>query len=80
MHRQGDTPAQTEVLTTDADTPKTSEGDGGAFGRGPIDGDGCGRRPDRGGNDSSLLLIVLGMVAVGAGVVSARLLSKQRRG
>ncbi|MDQ2951364.1 MAG: hypothetical protein M3R54_03795 [Chloroflexota bacterium] len=73
-------PQQTDELTSGAITPKISEGDGGAFGRGPIDGDGGGRRPDRGGNDSGRLLIVLGIIAVGAGVMSARLLSKQRRG
>ena len=61
-------------------SPKIAEGDGGAFGRGPIDDDGGGRRPDRGGNDSGRLLVALGIIALGAGVMSARLLSRQRRG
>ena len=80
-HRYADDAEQRGVELVDAPAPKTSEGDGGASGRGPIGGDGGGRRPDRGGNDASRLLIVLGIIAVGAGVISARLLAKagQRR-
>ena len=61
--------------TTDSPAPVTSDG-GGAWGRGPLDGDGSGRRPDRGGNDAGRMLIVLGIIAVGAGVLSVRLLSR----
>lgn len=55
--------------------PQT-EGGGGSFGRGPVDDDGGRRRPDRGGDDARRLLIALGILAVGAGVMSARLLAK----
>ncbi|HEV8670192.1 MAG TPA: hypothetical protein VGS01_05595 [Candidatus Limnocylindria bacterium] len=52
---------------------------GGSSGRGPgDDGGGDGRRPERGGDDGRLL-IVLGILAVGAGVMSARLLAKAGR-
>ncbi len=56
---------------------------GNGSGRGPVDDDGRGRRPERpDGNDSGRLLIALGIIALGAGVMSARLLSQSggRRG
>ena len=67
--------------TTDSPAPVTSKGGGGTWGHGPLDGDGGGRRPDRGGNDAGRMLIVLGIIAVGAGLMSVRLLSRagQRR-
>lgn len=54
------------------------QGGGGSSGRGPGDDDG-GRRPDRDGNDALRLLIALGIVALGAGVMSARRLAKGGR-
>jgi hypothetical protein len=59
--------------------PKT--GGGGASGFGPIDDDGFGKRPDRGGDDDarSFFLIALGILAMGAGVLSARMIADQRR-
>jgi len=53
-------------------------GGGGSSGRGPLDDDGDGRRPDRDG-DARNLLIALGLIAVGATVMSARLLAKAGR-
>jgi hypothetical protein len=59
---------------------KTELGGGGSSGRGPLDGDGGGgRRPDRDGDDSKPLLIALGILAVGAGVLSVRLLANAGR-
>jgi hypothetical protein len=56
-----------------------TEGGGGSSGRGPIDDDGGGRRPDRDGDDSRLLLIALGIIALGASVISARRMAKTGR-
>jgi len=54
------------------------EGGGGA-GHGPIDDDGR-RRPERpDGNGATRLLIALGIIALGAGVMSARLLASAGR-
>jgi hypothetical protein len=53
-------------------------GGGGSSGRGPVDDDGGGRKPDRDG-DARNLLIALGLIAVGATVMSARLLAKAGR-
>jgi hypothetical protein len=50
---------------------------GGSSGRGPRDDDGGRRRPERGDGDSKRLLVALGIVALGLGVVSARLLSRR---
>jgi hypothetical protein len=55
------------------------EGGGGSSGRGPVDDDGGGRRPDRDGDDSRLLLIALGIIALGASVISARRFAKAGR-
>lgn len=55
------------------------EGGGGSSGRGPGDDDGGGRRPDRDGEDARRLLIALGILAVGAGVMGARMLAKAGR-
>ena len=55
------------------------EGGGGASGHGRGDDDGGGRRPDRDGEDARRLLIALGIIAVGAGVMGARLLAKGGR-
>ena len=52
---------------------------GNGSGRGPVDDDGR-RRPERpDGNDATRLLIALGILALGAGVMSARLLSQSGR-
>ena len=56
-----------------------TEGGGGSSGRGPIDDEGGGRRPDRDGDDSRLLLIALGIIALGASVISARRFAKAGR-
>ncbi len=61
--------------------PQAQGGDG-SFGGGPVDdGDGH-RKPERPNNDSKKLLVVLGLLALGAGVMSARLLTtpRSRRG
>lgn len=55
------------------------EGGGGSFGGGPIDDDGGHRRPERPNDDSKKLLVVLGLLALGAGVMSARLLATAQR-
>jgi len=54
---------------------------GGSSGRGTggDDGDGDRRRPERGGDDARRLLIALGILAVGAGVMSVRLFAKAGR-
>ena len=54
-------------------------GGGGASGRGPRDDDDGGRKPDRDGNDVLRLIIALGIVVVGAGVMSARRVAKGGR-
>ena len=56
------------------------QGGGGAFGGGPGDDDDGHRKPDRDGDDAARrLLIALGILALGAGVMSARLLSRNPR-
>jgi hypothetical protein len=55
------------------------EGGGGSSGRGPGDDGGGDKRPERGGGDAKRLLIALGIVAVGAGVMGARLVAKAGR-
>jgi hypothetical protein len=61
------------------DRPETLMEGGNGSGRGPVD-DGRRRRPERpDGNDAGRLLIALGIVALGAGVMSARLLSQAGR-
>jgi hypothetical protein len=52
---------------------------GGTGGRGPGGDDESHRRPDRNDGEGKRLLIALGILAVGAGVMSARLLSKAGR-
>lgn len=54
-------------------------GGGGASGRGPRDDGDDGRKPDRDGNDAVRFLIALGIIAVGAGVMGARLVAKAGR-
>lgn len=58
--------------------PRT-EGGGGSSGRGPVDDDDRGgRKPER-PDDQRALIVVLGILAVGAGVMSARLLASAGR-
>lgn len=53
---------------------------GSGSGRGPGDDDDGRRRPERpDDNNAGRLLIALGIIAVGAGVMSARLLSQAGR-
>ena len=60
---------------------KTELGGGGSSGHGPLDGDGGdGRRPDPEGGDTKRLLITLGILAVGAAIMSARLLAQGGHG
>ena len=56
--------------------PRT--GSGGASGHGPIDNDDHGRRPERPNGNRGPLLVALGIVAVGAGVIAARVISQRR--
>ena len=63
-------------LPVEQPAPQT-QGGGGSFGGGPVDDDDGGRKPERPNDDSKRLLVVLGILAIGAGVLSARLLSKQ---
>jgi hypothetical protein len=70
------TPANV-IPATEQLEPQT--GGGGSSGRGPVDEDGGGRKPDRDGDDARNLLIAIGLIAVGATVMSARLLAKAGR-
>jgi len=57
--------------------PKPLTGGGGASGFGPIDDDGGDKRPDRDGDNSRpFLLVVLGILVMGAGVLTARVLAE----
>lgn len=77
-HIADDTTARTLAGATEQAEVRT-EGGGGSSGRGPVDDDGGGRRPDRDGDDSRLLLIALGLIAIGASVISARRFAKAGR-
>ena len=55
-------------------------GGGGSSGRGPFDDDEGGRKPERPNDGRTKLLIALGILAMGAGVMTARLLSKNSAG
>ncbi|TMC52218.1 MAG: hypothetical protein E6J19_15855 [Chloroflexi bacterium] len=76
---------RTRRLRTHPTAPKTDDtrpltGGGGASGRGPIDDDDRGRRPDGDGDSARpLLLIALGILAMGASIMSARMLANARR-
>jgi hypothetical protein len=69
---------QRDVRGTEQPAPQLAGGGDGSRGRGPDD-DGGGRKPDRNDGDAGHLLIALGILAVGAGVMSARLLAKSGR-
>jgi hypothetical protein len=77
-HTAEDTSARTLGPAIERVEART-EGGGGSSGRGPVDDDGGGRRPDRDGDDSRLLLIALGIIALGASVISARRFAKAGR-
>ena len=53
----------------------TQTGGGGVSGHGRDDDDGRWRREPEGGDDRGLLLIALGILSVGAAVLTARLLT-----
>ena len=65
---------------TKADPEPQIAGGGGSSGRGPFDDDDGGRKPERPNDGRTRLLIALGILAVGAGVMTARLLAKDPRG
>jgi hypothetical protein len=67
-----------EAPAAEQAAPQLAGGGDGSRGRGP-DNDGGGRKPDRNDGDAGHLLIALGILAVGAGVMSARLLAKSGR-
>lgn len=77
-HTVHDPSARTVIPEFESAEART-EGGGGSSGRGPVDDDGGGRRPDRDGDDSRLLLIALGIIALGASVISARRMAKTGR-
>ena len=54
-------------------------GGGGSSGRGPFDDDDGGQRPERPNDGRTKLLIALGILAVGAGVMTARVLAQSPR-
>jgi hypothetical protein len=64
------------------DVPIAKSGGSGSSGRGPIDDDDHGRKPERPDDENRPLLIALALLAVGAGVMSLRLLARagSRRG
>jgi hypothetical protein len=64
------------------EVPIAKSGGSGSSGRGPIDDDDHGRKPERPDDENRPLLIALALLAVGAGVMSVRLLSRvgTRRG
>jgi hypothetical protein len=64
------------------DAPIAKSGGSGISGRGPIDDDDHGRKPERPDDENRPLLIALALLAVGAGVMSLRLLARAgaRRG
>jgi len=56
--------------------PVAESGGSGFSGRGPIDDDDHGRKPERPDDENRPLLIALALLAVGAGVMSLRLLAR----
>ncbi|HEY6959534.1 MAG TPA: hypothetical protein VI814_11975 [Candidatus Limnocylindria bacterium] len=58
--------------------PRAETG-GGSFGGGTVDDDDGHRKPERPNDDSKKLLVVLGLLALGAGVMSARLVATAQR-
>jgi hypothetical protein len=54
-------------------------GGGGSSGRGPLDDDGGGHKPERPNDGRTKFLIALGILAVGTGVMAARVLAKSPR-
>ena len=64
------------------EAPIAKSGGSGVSGRGPIDDDDHGRKPERPDDENRPLLIALALLAVGAGVMSLRLLARagSRRG
>ncbi|HYK98933.1 MAG TPA: hypothetical protein VEU77_11145 [Candidatus Acidoferrales bacterium] len=62
-----------------ADVAPQIAGGGGSSGRGPFDDDDGGHKPERPNDGRTKLLIALGILAVGAGVMTARVLAKSPR-
>ena len=71
-----DVNALSDARTSERNVPQMDGG--GSSGRGPVDDDGGRRRPDRDGDNARRFLIALGILAVGAGVMSARVLARAR--
>lgn len=65
-------------LSTKTSEPQVAGG-GGSSGRGPFDDDHGGRKPERPNDGRTKLLIALGILAMGAGVMTARLLADPKR-
>jgi hypothetical protein len=61
---------RTVVRATEQFEART-EGSGGSSGRGPVDDDGGGRKPDRNDDDALHLLIALGLIALGGTLMRA---------
>ena len=64
---------------TPAEPSPQVAGGGGSSGRGPFDDDDGGRKPERPNDGRTKLLIALGILAMGAGVMTARLLADPKR-
>ena len=68
----------TSVLDVATDVVERETEGGGFSGRGPGDDDDRWRRPERPDDDARRLRIVLAILALGAGVLSARILARRR--
>lgn len=64
---------------TQAEPAPQIAGGGGSSGRGPSDDDDGGRKPERPNDGRTKFLIALGIVAMGAGVMAARVLADPKR-
>ena len=76
-HRIAHDTTPTDLRATERSETQMQGGGGSSGGGGGDDDD--GRKPDRDGNDAVRFLIALGIIAVGAGVVGARLVARAGR-